>query len=113
MINYKDMTKEEIIEFLQGEIEDEKRELLKNVKTCLNEANDKEYEEEGGHDEIIGYILVTLASATEEQDDGEKITGWLDAWRHSSAKDERGVFLGVLSNIKTIQGLEKLIGYLS
>ena len=112
MINYNDMTKEEVIELLQEAVADKKKKLLEDIKACLNihNRNDLDYD-------TLEYILDSLSATTEKTEDLEKAIDYVEevtdgAWLPDNDRDIE-LFVAVTIDVYKIRGLERLIGYLS
>ena len=112
MINYKDMTKEEILGLLRTEIQKKKNILLEEVKRCLNVSNRTDL----GFD-ALSWIYDSLAEATHKTEDGEEaIRAVRDVtdgvWLPDDDKDVEP-FVDATVTIHELRGLEQLVGYLS
>lgn len=112
MKDYKNMTKEEVIELLQEAVAGKKKELLEDVKACLNINNRNDL----GYD-VQECIFNSLSATTEKTEDldkaidyvGEVIDGiWLP-----SDDEDCNLFVNITIDVYRIRGLERLIEYLS
>lgn len=111
MKDYKNMTKEEVIELLQEAVADKKEQLLEDVKACLNINN----REDLNYD--IQESIFDSLSTTTEKEDLDKALDYVEenidgVWLPSDDGDCE-LFDYVTIGVYRIRGLERLIGYLS
>lgn len=113
MKDYKNMTKEEVIELLQEAVADKKKELLEDVKACLNIDN---REDDLGFSPLASIISSLSATTRKTEDCDEAIEyvekGIKDIWLPDDDGDI-SLFCIVTVDVHEIRGLERLIGYLS
>ena len=112
MKDYKNMTREEVIELLQEAVAGKKKKLLEDVKVCLNINNRND----------LGYnvqedIFDSLSATTEKTEDLDKAIDYVEeniagAWLPDDDEDYN-LFVDVTIDVYRIRGLERLIGYLS